>query len=310
MTEFGFIDTIKSLFDHIPSNGFEGIGDDCAVLPLGDGDALVFTTDVLIEDIHFLRRGASAFEIGAKSLSVNLSDVAAMGARPVAALLSLALTADARGEWAMEFMRGYRSVSERWGVALVGGDTSSSLSSLSVSVTAIGRVNMNNIKRRSSAVEGDTIMVCGTLGESAEGLRDILAGRCDTAAAHAHRNPEAQIREGIWLGGRKEVHAMMDLSDGLASDLMHILKASGVGAVVDTESIPAYSDTATAVCGGEDYKLLFTVDTSHAERLTEEFMRDFGCRPSAVGRIVSGSGIEWRLSGGAIVPDWSGFSHF
>ena len=103
---------------------------------------------------------------------------------------------------------------------------------------------------------------------------------------------------------------MMDLSDGLASDLMHILKASGVVAVVDTESIPAYSDTATAVCGGEDYKLLFTVDTSHAERLTEEFMHDFGCRPSAVGRIVSGSGIEWRLSGGAIVPDWSGFSHF
>ena len=123
MTEFGFIDHIKELFAALPDNGFEGIGDDCAVLPVGEGESLVFTTDMLAEGVHFLRPATSPRELGRKSLAVNLSDVASMGARPVGTLLSLSLPADTAGTWAEEFMLGYRELSEAFGVTLAGGDT-------------------------------------------------------------------------------------------------------------------------------------------------------------------------------------------
>ena len=129
MTEFGFIDHIKELFAALPDNGFEGIGDDCAVLPVGEGESLVFTTDMLAEGVHFLRPATSPRELGRKSLAVNLSDVASMGARPVGTLLSLSLPADTAGTWAEEFMLGYRELSEAFGVTLAGGDTTRSAAS-------------------------------------------------------------------------------------------------------------------------------------------------------------------------------------
>ena len=139
MTEFGFIDSIRRLFAELPDNGFEGIGDDCAVLPLGDGTSLLFTADLLTEGVHFLRAATSARELGRKSLAVNLSDIAAMGARPVATLLSLALPADAEDAWTAEFTEGYRELSARYGAALVGGDTTRSAGGITINVTAIGR---------------------------------------------------------------------------------------------------------------------------------------------------------------------------
>lgn len=312
MTEFGFIESIRKSFEGVPSHGFEGIGDDCAVLPLDDGSALVFTTDVLVEGVHFLRTAASAAEIGRKSLAVNLSDVAAMGASPVASMLSIALTDDAAGEWADEFMAGYRELSERYSVPLVGGDTSKSKSEVTINVVAIGRVRRENIKRRSAARAGDIIVVGGVLGGSAEGLKDILAGRFDSENARIHKNPEPQVELGCWLGSRTEVHAMMDLSDGLASDLRHILKASGVGAVVDVEKIPAVSDVGTAVCGGEDYKLLFTVSKAEFQQFAQSYCEKFGSQPFAIGRIVASEqhSIEWFENGKPINPEWTGYSHF
>ena len=140
MTEFGFIDHIKELFAALPDNGFEGIGDDCAVLPVGEGESLVFTTDMLAEGVHFLRPATSPRELGRKSLAVNLSDVASMGARPVATLLSLSLPADTAGTWAEEFMLGYRELSEEFGVTLAGGDTTRSAAGITINVTAIGVV--------------------------------------------------------------------------------------------------------------------------------------------------------------------------
>ena len=140
MTEFGFIDSIKTLFAPLPDNGFEGIGDDCSVLSVGGGESLVFTADLLTEGVHFLRTATSPRELGRKSLAVNLSDVAAMGARPVATLLSIALPADAADAWAAEFMLGYRELSEEFGVTLAGGDTTRSAAGITINVTAIGRI--------------------------------------------------------------------------------------------------------------------------------------------------------------------------
>ena len=297
MTEFGLIDTIRDMFAAIPRNGFDGIGDDCTVFPLGSGESLVFTADLLAENIHFLRRATSARELGRKSLAVNLSDVAAMGARPIATLLSLAIPHDLPEGWIEDFMEGYRDLSAQYDVGLVGGDTTASDSGLVVNVTAIGRLADSHIKRRSDARPGDLIAVGGSLGESGAGLRDILAGRYDTPLAQIHRNPAPQVAEGIWLGERPEVHAMMDISDGIASDLRHILHRSGVGAEVDTECIPTPVDLETAVSGGEDYKLLFTVAPESANTLLSNYRLRFGDEFHFIGRITGGNHLEWLRNG-------------
>lgn len=312
MTEFGFIEHIRRLFAGIPDNGFEGIGDDCAILPIGGGESLVFTADLLVEDVHFLRRATTARELGRKSLAVNLSDVAAMGAQPVATLLSLSLPADAAATWAEEFMEGYRELSAAYGVALVGGDTTRSEAGIAINVTAIGRAADTHLKRRSAALPGDAIFVSGPLGASGAGLADLLADRTDTPQAALHRNPQPQVGEGVWLGARREVHAMMDLSDGLASDIRHILDRSGVGAEIDLERIPvaAGADLRTAACGGEDYKLLFTVDADAAAHLASEFHDRFGTPLYPIGRISSKEGLVWLKNGEPEPLDWHGFTHY
>lgn len=312
MTEFGFIDKICARFAELPLNGFEGIGDDCAVLPVADGDALLFTADLLNEGVHFLRRATSARELGGKALAVNLSDIAAMGGRPVATLLSLALPPDAGETWAEEFMEGYRALSERYGVALVGGDTTRSGQGITINVTAIGRAPLSCIKRRSAARPGDVLFTTGALGASGAGLRDLLAGRLDTPAAVEHRNPRPQVEEGLWLGMRQEVHAMMDLSDGLASDLRHILDRSGVGAEVLLERIPVAegSDLQTAACGGEDYRLLLTADAEGAGRLADEFLKRFGSPLHPLGRITGTRELVWLQNGNPVPLDWHGFTHY
>lgn len=312
MTEFGFIDKICARFAELPLNGFEGIGDDCAVLPVADGDALLFTADLLNEGVHFLRRATSARELGGKALAVNLSDIAAMGGRPVATLLSLALPPDAGETWAEEFMEGYRTLSERYGVALVGGDTTRSGQGITINVTAIGRAPLSCIKRRSAARPGDVLFTTGALGASGAGLRDLLAGRLDTPAAVEHRNPRPQVEEGLWLGMRREVHAMMDLSDGLASDLRHILDRSGVGAEVLLERVPVAegSDLQTAACGGEDYKLLLTADAEGAGQLADEFLKRFGSPLHPLGRITGTRDLVWLQNGNPVPLDWHGFTHY
>lgn len=312
MTEFGFIDKICARFAELPLNGFEGIGDDCAVLPVADGDALLFTADLLNEGVHFPRRATSARELGGKALAVNLSDIAAMGGRPVATLLSLALPPDAGETWAEEFMEGYRALSERYGVALVGGDTTRSGQGITINVTAIGRAPLSCIKRRSAARPGDVLFTTGALGASGAGLRDLLAGRLDTPAAVEHRNPRPQVEEGLWLGMRREVHAMMDLSDGLASDLRHILDRSGVGAEVLLERVPVAegSDLQTAACGGEDYKLLLTADAEGAGQLADEFLKRFGSPLHPLGRITGTRELVWLQNGNPVPLDWHGFTHY
>lgn len=279
MGEFEFIEAIRRSFEGIGDGNITGIGDDCAVLPLAGGESLVVTADMLVEGVHFLRHATSARELGAKSLAVSLSDVAAMGARPVASFLSISLPAECRGGWAEEFMEGYRELSARYAVRLAGGDTTGSAGEASMSggasiageasaadgkadsvaggnttgpeagfsasggiainVTVIGRAPNSRLKYRSGARPGDMVVVNAPLGESAAGLQDILRGRTDTRFAHIHRNPDPQVYQGAWLGEREEVHSMMDLSDGLASDLVHILKASGVGAEIDLDAVPA-----------------------------------------------------------------------
>lgn len=308
-SEFGFIGDIATMFGSLPHHGFEPIGDDCTVLPMGD-EALVMTTDMLVEDIHFLRGASSAEEVGEKSLMVNISDVAAMGAKPVATLLSIALPESAQGEWAEEFMRGYYEASKREGVALVGGDTTASKDKIAINVVAIGRAPMSNIKRRSKAKVGDAICVTGKLGISSKGLVDIMFGDLNTEAAKAHRRGQARTVEGVWLGTRPEVHAMMDISDGIASDIKHIMELSGVGARIEMEHIPTDYDIRYATTGGEDYELLLTVDGNKYNEVAEALHKATGTTLTKIGEITAGSDIEWLDCSKPTDIEMRGFTHF
>ncbi len=315
MGEFEFIESIRRAFEEVGDGEITGPGDDCTVIPIGRGEALVVTTDMLVEGVHFLRAApgserasAEARQLGGKALAVNLSDVAAMGARPVASLLSIALPTECRGRWADEFMEGYRELSQRHAVRLAGGDTTASRGGVAINVTAIGRAPLSRLKYRSGAREGDIVAVGGTLGESASGLADILAGRHDTPHARIHRNPTPQVAEGEWLGGQPEVHAMIDLSDGLASDLLHM---SGVAAEIELTTIPTPVSAELAVTGGEDYKLMLTVAPEAWPRLAEDYLARWASPLHPVGRITNGPPeITWLEEGKPVTRNLHGFVHF
>lgn len=308
-SEFSFIGDIATMFGTIPHHGFEPIGDDCTVLDMGD-DALVMTTDMLIEDVHFLRSASSAEEVGRKSLMVNLSDVAAMGAKPVATLLSIALPETAQGEWSEAFMRGYYEASSEAGVALVGGDTTASRDRISINVVAIGRVPKQNIKRRSAAGVGDIIAVTGKLGASSKGLVDIMFGDLNTVSARHHRVAQARLAEGAWLGTRPEVHAMMDISDGIASDIKHIMELSQVGADIELSAVPTDYDIRFATTGGEDYELLLTVAAESFDNIAAALYEATGTTLTAIGRTTASGELRWLQDGTPTELDLKGFTHF
>lgn len=266
--EFDFIGRIKALQHDLPE-GLEGIGDDAAVIPMDNRYSMVITTDALVENVHFRTDWASAYSIGRKSAAVNISDVAAMGAEPVGLFLSISVPRDTSDGWMDDFVRGLCS----WNVPLLGGDTTSSPIGITVTVTAVGRVLSSDIKRRSGAREGDSLYVTGNLGDSAAGLYVLehsLTGYEDLIEAHL--NPSPKTREGIILGQCPMVSAMMDISDGLAGDAVHIAESSNLAVSVDCSQVPL-SDSLLCLCGqygldplqlalggGEDYQLLFAMD--------------------------------------------------
>ncbi len=312
-SEFGLIDQIKTLFAAVPANECEGIGDDCAVIPINKEESIVITQDMLVERVHFLRHATSAYELGGKSLAVNLSDVAAMGAQPFASLLSIAVPEELMGEWIEEFMRGYRDLSARHGVALIGGDTTASKCDFTINITAMGRCRNEAIKRRSDARVGDIIAVTAPLGGSGAGLNDILNGELATANAAVHRNPTPRVEEGLFIATQCEgVRAMMDISDGVASDLRHILRASGVGAEIELTQVPI-AEGATlrqALCSGEDYELLMTIDSEELKKISKTFEAHFKKNLYPIGRIVDGEGIVWLNEGVVYEGDFRGFTHY
>ncbi len=216
------------------SSGVVGIGDDCAVMPQREGLDTLVTTDLLVEDRHFLLSDVSPEQLGWKSAAVNISDIAAMGGRPTAAFLSIALPASVSAEWVDKFIAGFRELSARFGVPLLGGDTSASPDKLFINVTVLGECPHGRALLRSGARPGDLICVTGPLGDSAAGLKLILERRAAGEGApeeiliRRHYLPMPRVEEGMALRDCPGVHAMMDISDGIASDLRHILEASSV----------------------------------------------------------------------------------
>ncbi len=322
--EFGLIARIAERFRGGLPVGVEGIGDDCAILPLDDRRSLVVTTDLLVEEVHFLRNHITPKELGYKAMAVNLSDVAAMGASPVGAFLSLALPADTEVEWCDRFLEGLQSL----GTPLLGGDTTSSPNSLTINLAVIGIAENDRIKRRSAARIGDRIAVTSPLGESAAGLAMLLENLPRTgenlALLGKHHTPRPHLEEGRWLGGQAAVHAMMDLSDGLAADLPHILRASACSARIDLGAIPATAALrdfcarhgkglrSLTLEGGEDYALLFTYDPTDEAALLQSYQAAFGRPFYPIGTTVETGDplVVWSENGVELPLHPEGFHHF
>ena len=268
-----------------------GIGDDAALLQVPAGKLLAVATDTLNIDVHFPGDTAPA-DIGWKSLAVNLSDLAAMGAAPAWATLSLSLP-HADEAWVDGFLDGFLTLATQHDVALVGGDTTRG--PLSVCVTVHGFVDAATALRRDGACAGDDVWVSGTLGDAAAALVQWRAGGAGDPLLRARLDrPTPRVTLGLGLGGIAS--AAIDLSDGLSGDLRHICEQSRVGAEIDVDALPIssalrrYADSNTvdpmdiALQGGEDYELLFTVDPRHRKKL-EQLSGQVDCRLTCIGII-------------------------
>ncbi|WP_045770635.1 thiamine-phosphate kinase [Xanthomonas albilineans] len=300
-----------------------GIGDDAALLRVPPGELLAVTTDTLNVGVHFPAETAAA-DLGWKTLAVNLSDLAAMGAQPRWCTLSLSLP-QADPAWVDSFADGFFALAEAHGIVLVGGDTTRG--PLSLSVTALGSVPAAAALRRDAAQPGDDVWITGQPGEAAAGLALWQAGRLDVAQpatdpVHEHLRqrllrPTPRVQAGHCLRGL--ARACVDISDGLLADLEHICVRSGVAAELSLAALPvvaAPSEASTAqvhawqLGGGDDYELCFTAPPAQREAIIQALQ---GCAVAAtrIGRIVAGRGIVVRdADGRPWVPSRNGYVHF
>ena len=292
-----------------------GVGDDAALLEVPPGRALVAATDTLVEGRHFLA-GTPPESIGHQALAVNLSDLAAMGAEPAWALLSLSLP-EVRESWLERFAAGLYALADAHGVDLVGGDTVRG--PLVVTIEALGFVEPALALRRSSAQPGDLVYVSGWPGEAAAGLAALQRGASSAADDPLVRRflyAEPRLALGKGLGGRAS--AAMDVSDGLLGDLGKLCRASGLGARLDLDSLPVSAELARrherdacerfVLAGGDDYELLFTVSPDRAEQL-EADLRPL-CPLTRIGQIESGDGVRCLREGLETAVRGEGYDHF
>lgn len=330
----------REIIDYIAALGapagnsdlIKGIGDDCAVIRRDDERAWLLTLDTLIESVHFDCSIHPPKKLGRKAVSVNVSDIGAMGGRPLFALLSVGMPPDFSQEWFCQFSAGIAEACGDYGVLLIGGDTVKSPLGLNFSLTLIGEARIDEVVYRSAAQPGDTVWVSGPLGWAAAGLELLQQGQGTLGAEfeplyEKHRNPQAQVQFGARLGESGLAHAMMDLSDGLATDLAHLCKASGVGAEFYAEQLPGnrllkkaaqqlgdYDPIAWAIGGGEDFELLFTAAPASGPQV-EQVGRGCGLRPTPIGRITQESGISMlrTTEDGTSTKEsvaYMGFDHF
>ncbi len=306
------LELIRQLTQSLPRNDavVTGPGDDCAVLDLGVPDRLVlFKTDAVVEGIHFTRDAAPA-QVGHKALARCLSDIAAMAGTPTAAVVTLGLPKNFELSFVTALYDGMNALARRHGVAIVGGETTTNPERVFLSIALLGTVAKDKCIHRSGSKTGDAIFVTGELGGS-------LAGR--------HLDFEPRLAEARWLAGQFNIHAMIDLSDGLAGDLRHLLDAASVGAELLKTAIPvsraakvqAKAESSTkppllaALTDGEDFELLFTVAARDAVKLADGWRAQFpGVKLSCIGKITAAPGLRLRDARGVHDFTGHGYVHF
>ena len=300
-----------------------GIGDDAAAWQPSRSHLSVITTDALIEGVHFDCAFADARSIGYRALAANLSDIAAMGARPVLATIAFGVRSGLDPEWILEFYRGLGTLAQASATAVAGGDIVRA-PVITIAITVVGEVRAGRLARRSGARPGDVIAVTGTLGASHAGLRLLREPRAAEpataqAALQAFRTPAPRLAQGRWLARSSALHALMDLSDGLSSDLARMCAASGCAAVVDAVPVdpaaaaiaPLYGDDPLdyALDGGEDYELLAAIAPRAFAHLARRYHAHFGAPLHALGRFGEGNGVAVRKPSGEQRLPSAGWDH-
>lgn len=314
----GEFDIIERYFSRpgVDPDVLVGVGDDAAVVAASG--ALAVAVDTLVEGVHF-PAGLPAEAIGHRSLAVNLSDMAAMGAQPRWCTLALTL-ARSEARWLEGFADGLYVLAERYGVSLIGGDLTRG--PLTVSLQIIGTVEPTRCLERSGGHVGDDVYVTGTLGDSAAGLALIKERPEEEMPAHTALQerflwPEPRVTAGRALAGLAS--AAIDVSDGLLADLGHVCAASGCGAFVDVEHVPLSAELlsafppnvaeAYALSGGDDYELCFTAAPAQAQAI-DAVLAAVGCPARKIGQLVAGTGVECRRDGEPFEPPSAGYRHF
>ena len=306
------LELIARLTCSLPTNDsvVVGAGDDCAVLECGDPlRQLLFKTDAVVEGIHFTNETPPE-KIGRKALARCLSDIAAMAGTPSAALVTIALPKKFSPEFIEKIYAGMNALASQHGVAIVGGETTTNPERVLISISLTGFVPRGKAVLRSGAKVGDAIFITGELGGS-------LAGK--------HLDFEPRLAEARWLVENFSIHALMDVSDGLAGDLPHILRASGVGAELLKSAVPisraakenskrgdaAKPAFVAALTDGEDFELLFTVSSKKAVPVLDAWKKKFSdVKLSCIGRIIAGEGIRLRDQTGIRPLTAHGYVHF
>ncbi len=323
----GEFDIIRRCFAPLAtSESAFGLTDDAALITPPPGHALVATADAMISGIHFLPDDP-AETVGRKLLRVNLSDLAAMGAQPIGYLLTCAWPKGWDQDWIADFARGLGLDQERYGVSLLGGDTTSGPGPMSLSLTALGSVEPDRALRRSGARAGDRVLVSGTLGNAAFGLLVRYGRLLDLSEAaqgrltESYRLPEPRLALGRALATGGLATACLDVSDGLVADLGHICEVSGLGARVLAERIPLSPEVQEAVAldlesfplaltGGDDYELCFTVAPERLDEVSA-LSQSLGIALTDIGEMVAGEGVAvLDRDGTPLTLERGGWTHF
>jgi len=289
-----------------------GIGDDCAVLRLPPGLDLLVTTDFTIEKVHFRRDWHRPELVGRRCLTRGLSDIAAMGGKPQAAFLSLAVPSDLPQKWVDRFLKGLLDLAEEFKLPLAGGDTAQSAGGIQADIVVVGSVPKGKAVLRSGAKPGERIYVTGELGWSAAALARLVESKPVGAEYFRHFRPQARVAVGQSLRQRGVASAMIDLSDGLSTDLEHICKESHVGAEIEAEAIPRAQvgvgkkrvALEFALHGGDDYELLFTSAAAVPSQVAGVRVTRIGWTTESAGmRLIGADGKQQPLQAG-------GWEHF
>ena len=298
--EFGLIDRIrKKNINRTGSSGAViGIGDDCAVVKCKRGRNLLFTTDTLIENVHFSKKHFSNFDIGYKSIAINLSDIAAMGGVPLYALITAGFPASTEVRVADEILRGIKKLTREFGVEIIGGDTVKSPTALIISVALIGRTISGTGIKRSGAKPGDVIFTTGPFGDSAVGFRLLQRGITGhKGLKQKHLRPYPKIKDGVFIAKSGFANSMIDSSDGFDKSIRLICEESGVGCEIRFDKIPVSSEFKSVssslklptsdliLFGGEEFELIFTVPFKKKSYFAGNFYE--------VGRITRGKDIVY-----------------
>ncbi|QPM68283.1 thiamine-phosphate kinase [Atribacter laminatus] len=325
--EFGLIDLIKKKFMPYGPETIVGIDDDCAVVTGREGFYTLYTCDSQVEGSHFIADLVPPYLLGQKVLTVNLSDIAAMGGTPRFALLSLVLRPDISVEWIDTFLEGFRYKANQYAVEVIGGNLAHTEGKLIFDVTCIGEVKRNRLLLRNQARVGDLILVTGSLGDAAAGLKILLEEqKMNTTREQYLLNryflPEPRVDVGRILAESPNRIALIDISDGFAQDLGHILKQSQVGGIVDVERIPLSQQLISwctvqncfpldfACSGGEDYELIFVTAPQSADELRKKIQHEIGIPVTIVGEITAGSKLIFEKSEQNYEFHTQGWNHF